>query len=54
MGSYRGEVVLRFLLELNPDVRGTFVEQPVEEILTNQRDFFNSFNIVIATGLSER
>ena len=42
------------LLELNPDVRGAFVDQPVKEILDNQPDYFNSFTTVIATGLSER
>ena len=54
VGSYRGEVALQMLLELNPDVRGAFVDQPVKEILDNQPDYFNSFTTVIATGLSER
>lgn len=53
IGRLRGEVALHLLLELNTDVRGTFVEQPVEEILTNQPDFFNSFTIVVATCLTE-
>ena len=53
VGSYRGEVALQMLLELNPDVRGAFVDQPVKEILDNQPDYFNSFTTVIATGLSE-
>ncbi|MCL4127251.1 UNVERIFIED_CONTAM: hypothetical protein GTU68_032108, partial [Idotea baltica] len=53
IGCYRGEVTLHNLLELNPDVHGTFVEQPVEEILSNQPDFFNKFSVVIATTIRE-
>lgn len=54
IGNYRGEVTLHNLLELNPDVHGTFVEQPLEEILSNQPDFFNNFTVVIATTICER
>ncbi|KAK3871146.1 hypothetical protein Pcinc_023708 [Petrolisthes cinctipes] len=53
VGSARGEVTLRLLLELNPEVRGTFVEQPLTEILDNQPDFFTPFSCVVATCLPE-
>ncbi|XP_064091598.1 NEDD8-activating enzyme E1 regulatory subunit-like [Macrobrachium nipponense] len=54
VGRPRGEVALQLLLELNPDVRGTFVDQPLQEILDNQPDFFSPFSVVIATCLPER
>lgn len=54
IGRPRGEVALRLLLELNPEVRGTFVDQPLQEILDNQPDFFTPFTCVIATCLPER
>lgn len=54
IGRPRGEVALHLLLELNPDVRGTFVDQAVDEILDNQPDFFSPFTCVIATCLPER
>ncbi|ROT76495.1 NEDD8-activating enzyme E1 regulatory subunit [Penaeus vannamei] len=53
IGRPRGEVALHLLLELNPDVRGTFVDQAVDEILDNQPDFFSPFTCVIATCLPE-
>lgn len=53
VGRPRGEVALQLLLELNPDVRGTFVDQPLQEILDNQPDFFSPFSVVIATCLPE-
>ena len=54
IGRPRGEGALQLLLELNPDVRGTFVDQPLQEILDNQPDFFSSFTAVVATCLPER
>lgn len=53
IGRPRGEVALRLLMELNLEVRGTFVEQPLQEILDNQPDFFMPFTCVIATCLPE-
>ncbi|XP_045138460.1 NEDD8-activating enzyme E1 regulatory subunit-like [Portunus trituberculatus] len=53
IGRPRGEVALRLLLELNPEVRGTFVDQPLQEILDNQPEFFSPFTCVIATCLPE-
>ncbi|XP_071547570.1 NEDD8-activating enzyme E1 regulatory subunit [Panulirus ornatus] len=53
IGRLRGEVALRLLMELNHEVRGTFVEQPLQEILDNQPDFFTPFTCVIATCLPE-
>ncbi|XP_042236072.1 NEDD8-activating enzyme E1 regulatory subunit-like [Homarus americanus] len=53
VGRPRGEVALRLLLELNLEVRGTFVDQPLQEILDNQPDFFVPFTCVIVTCLPE-
>ncbi|KAK7077671.1 NEDD8-activating enzyme E1 regulatory subunit [Halocaridina rubra] len=53
IGRPRGEVALHLLLELNPDVRGTFVDQPLDEILDNQPDFFTPYTVVIVTCLPE-
>lgn len=54
IGSSRGEVTMRLLLEMNHDVRGEFVEESVEQILESNPTFFNSFSLVITCGLPER
>jgi NEDD8-activating enzyme E1 regulatory subunit len=42
------------LLELNPDVRGDFVDESVEQLLNNSPDFFDNFTVVYAVSLPER
>jgi len=54
IGSSRGEVTMRLLLEMNHDVRGEFVEESVEQILESNPTFFNPFSLVITCGLPER
>ena len=44
----------RLLLELNPGVRGDCVDESPDKVLHNRPDFFNDFNLVIATELSEK
>jgi amyloid beta precursor protein binding protein 1 len=47
-------VSTQFLLELNPDVRGDYIDEGPEQILINSPDFFNNFNVVIACAISEK
>ena len=42
------------LLELNPDVRGDYIDEGPEQILQNSPDFFNAFTVVVATNLLEK
>lgn len=54
LGKSRAEVATRILLELNPDVRGDFVDESVEQLLNNSPDFFENFTVVYAVSLPER
>ncbi|KAF4517774.1 hypothetical protein B566_EDAN002979 [Ephemera danica] len=54
LGKSRAEVATHMLLELNPDVRGDFVDESVEQILNNSPDFFDVFTVVYAVSLPER
>ncbi|CAB3247370.1 unnamed protein product [Arctia plantaginis] len=50
----RGAEALRLLLELNPAVRGHAVQEPPDQILKENPEFFKSFSVVIATALGEK
>lgn len=50
----RGTEALRLLLELNPAVRGHAVQEPTDQILRENPDFFKAFSVVIATSLGEK
>lgn len=52
-GLNRGSEALRLLLELNPAVQGHAVQEPPDQILKENPDFFKSFSVVIATSLGE-
>ncbi|KAG8235621.1 hypothetical protein J437_LFUL014879 [Ladona fulva] len=54
IGKPRAESATQLLLELNPDVKGDYVDEDVEHLLENSPDFFNNFSVVIATSLPER
>lgn len=54
VGKSRAQVATRMLLELNPDVRGDYIDEEPEQILDNSPDFFNNFTVVVATSLTER
>ena len=54
MGRLRGEELLQCLLEMNPDVRGSFVDQSVEDVLHTRPDFFQDFSVVVAVNLHEK
>ncbi|CAH0400110.1 unnamed protein product [Chilo suppressalis] len=53
-GSNRASEALRLLLELNPAVQGHAVQEPPDQILTENPEFFKSFSVVIASSLSEK
>ena len=54
LGQSRGSVATRFLLELNPEVRGDCVDESPEQVLNNRPDFFSNFHLVIATEIGEK
>lgn len=54
IGKSRGKIATENLLELNPDVRGEYVEESLEYILQSDPSFFQRFTVVIATFLEER
>ena len=47
----RGEIVLKNLLELNPDVKGNFIDKSAKEFINDEKNDFKSFTILIATNL---
>ncbi|CAG9100683.1 unnamed protein product [Plutella xylostella] len=54
IGLNRGSETLRLLLELNSAVQGHAVQEPTDQILKENPDFFKSFSVVVATALSEK
>lgn len=53
-GENRASETLRLLLELNPAVQGHAVQEPPDQILKENPEFFKSFSVVIATALPEK
>ncbi|XP_062474227.1 NEDD8-activating enzyme E1 regulatory subunit isoform X2 [Pezoporus occidentalis] len=53
IGKNRGQSATELLQELNNDVSGNYVEESPEVLLDNNPSFFNCFNLVVATQLSE-
>lgn len=54
IGSSRGKVTSRLLNELNPDVRGDYVEESLEKLLdssVHHHDVFSGYSLVIACNL---
>ena len=41
-------------MELNADVKGDYIEETCDQLLSNNPDFFYTFSVVIATGLTEK
>jgi len=54
IGQSRGEVATRLLLEMNHEVRGESRQESVEQVLDVDPDFFSTFSLVVACGLSEK
>lgn len=53
LGAPRAKIVVELLLELNSEVRGNFITDSVDSLLTSNPDFFSQFTTVIATELPE-
>ncbi|XP_054718330.1 NEDD8-activating enzyme E1 regulatory subunit-like [Uloborus diversus] len=53
VGQSRAKVSTKYLLELNPDVRGEFVDETLESTMKADPNFFSKFSVVIATGVTE-
>ncbi|XP_064467372.1 NEDD8-activating enzyme E1 regulatory subunit-like [Ornithodoros turicata] len=54
IGRSRAQVATNLVLELNPDVRGDFVDEMPENLMEHNPSYFSNFNVVIATGLLEK
>ncbi|KJE88986.1 ThiF family protein [Capsaspora owczarzaki ATCC 30864] len=54
IGQSRARVVTELLQELNTDVSGNFVEEPLQSLLDNDVEFFRPFTLMIATQLSSK
>ncbi|KAJ6644185.1 Nedd8-activating enzyme E1 regulatory subunit [Pseudolycoriella hygida] len=53
LGLSRAKAAMQLLQELNPDVRGDYVDESVEYLLQNNPDFFRTFNVVVASSIKE-
>jgi amyloid beta precursor protein binding protein 1 len=53
-GKSRVQVATQLLLELNPDVRGDYVDENLGQLLENIPDVFNNCTVVIGTSMTER
>ena len=51
VGKSRGEIVFKNLLELNPDVKGNFINKNSKEYLNDKNNDFKSFTLLIGTNL---
>jgi len=51
LGQVRGSVATRLLLELNPEVRGDCVDESLEQVLSERKDFFLNFDLVVLTEI---
>ncbi|KAF7271077.1 hypothetical protein GWI33_016037 [Rhynchophorus ferrugineus] len=54
LNSSRAQIATQCLLELNPDVRGDYIDESVEHVISNTQNFFKNFDVVIATALPEK
>lgn len=54
IGLSRAQAATQCLLELNSDVRGDYIDESPEHVMSHTQDFFNNFSVVIATALPEK
>ncbi|EDW18369.1 nedd8-activating enzyme E1 regulatory subunit isoform X1 [Drosophila mojavensis] len=54
LGKSKAFACKQLLQELNPDVIGDYVDESVDYILANRPNFFDSFDLVIASNLNEQ
>ena len=52
LGKKRGEIVLKNLLELNPDVKGNFINEEIKTFITSKINI-NSFKVLVSSNLSD-
>lgn len=52
LGKSRAECVVRLLQNLN-DVKGDYIEEDIEDVVSANPDFFTQFSVVIAAGLPQ-
>ena len=53
LGQPRARCACELLTEMNPDVKGDWLAEGVDALLAKNPTFFNSFTVVVATGLPE-
>jgi len=51
VGKLRGEIILKNLLELNPDVKGNFINKNPKDYLNEEKNNYKSYDILVATNL---
>ncbi|XP_068148334.1 nedd8-activating enzyme E1 regulatory subunit [Drosophila tropicalis] len=54
IGKSKALACMQLLQELNPDVNGDYVDESVDYILANRSNFFDNFDLVIASNLNEQ
>lgn len=54
IGMSRAQAATESLLELNRDVRGDYIDDFPDHVMLHTQDFFNNFNVIIATALPEK
>ena len=50
-GCSRSGVATQLLLELNPEVRGDAIDESLDQVLSERKDFFLDFDLVIVTDI---
>jgi amyloid beta precursor protein binding protein 1 len=53
LGTSRADCCTRLLKELNPDVKGSFVAEPVAKVVNERPEFLHQFQVVIGCRLDE-
>ena len=51
IGKLRGEIILKNLLELNPDVKGNFINKNPKDYLNEEKNDYKTYDILVATNL---
>lgn len=54
IGLSRARAATQNLVELNSDVRGDYIDESIEHVMSHTQNFFNGFSVVIASCLPEK
>ncbi|XP_018322780.1 NEDD8-activating enzyme E1 regulatory subunit [Agrilus planipennis] len=54
IGTSRAQAATHALLELNQDVRGDYIDESIENVMSHTHNFFKNFTVIIATSLPEK